>query len=101
MSVQTNKLNAYLGFAQRAGKLVSGEMAVLSAFKKNKVRLVMLAEDSSFRIKKKLKSMCANKNISLVEYSSKEKLGNIIGELPRSVLAITDEHFAEIILAQF
>jgi ribosomal protein L7Ae-like RNA K-turn-binding protein len=95
-----SKVNAYLGFAQRAGKLISGEMAVLSALNKNRVRLILLAEDASVRTKRKFGDLSAGMGVPMTEYGSKEQLGSIIGKLPRSVIGVTDEHFATIISDQ-
>ena len=100
MSEQNNKIFTYLGFAQKAGKVVSGEKAVISALKKSRVKLVLLAENASERTKRVFRQYCIAKEVPIVEYSSKEKLGQVIGELSRAVIAINDEHFAQIILNQ-
>ena len=100
MSEQSNKIFTYLSVAQKAGKVVSGEKAVISALKKNRVKSVLLAENASERTKRVFKQYCIAKAIPIIEYGSKEKLGQVIGKLPRAVIAIIDEHFAQIILEQ-
>lgn len=90
----SNKVYSMFGLAQRAGKLVSGDDICEMTIKTNKCCLVIVSQDASDRTKKKFKDMCSHRNIKLLEYGEKERIGDHIGKESRSVIAIKDENFA-------
>lgn len=87
-----------IGFGQRAGKLVSGNSAVKDALAKGRVKLLIIAEDASERLRREFSATAKSKNVPIVLYGSKEKLGRLLGKSPRSVLALTEENIARGIL---
>lgn len=89
-----DKVLTFLGMAQKAGKMVSGEFSVESAIKKGKAYLVIIADDASDNTKKKFKNSCEFYEVPLVIYSDKENLGHAIGKELRSSAAVVDEGFA-------
>lgn len=93
-----SKISALLGFASKAKKLVSGESAVEAILKKKQARLLILAEDVSDNVRTKYIHWCADENIPVLTQGTKRTLGVCIGLSPRSVIAITDEKFAQSIL---
>lgn len=93
------KLYSFLGLAQRAGKLVSGDDSTMLDVKKNRVELVIVAEDASNNTKKLFKDKTSFRNIKCVTYSTKLQLGLAIGKAPRAVMGIKDAGFANKILS--
>ncbi len=95
-----NKFHSLLGFAQKAGKLVSGEEAVEGAVKKGSCFLVVLAQDSSDNTKRKFGNMAKHRGVFLLVAEEKETLGRIIGKPRRAVIGVLDKGFAAQIQAQ-
>ncbi|GAW94304.1 L7Ae/L30e/S12e/Gadd45 family ribosomal protein [Calderihabitans maritimus] len=84
-----------LGFAQRAGKIVSGRSAVLGQLKKGRAQMVILATDSASDLQGEVKSWCSGRKIPVFYAGTKVELGLAIGKSPRAVLAVLDRNFAE------
>ena len=92
------KIYSFLGLAQRAGKLVSGDDSTMLDIKKNRVKIVKVAEDASNNTKKLFKDKTSFRNIACVTYSTKLQLGLAIGKAPRAVMGIKDVSFADKVL---
>jgi len=90
----TDPIANLLGLCRRAGKIISGETAVRNSFLKNEVKLLILAHDSSPRSRENLLLLAENNGVPAFYYSSKDKLGNLLGKAPRAVVAVTDEQLA-------
>lgn len=86
-----------LSLAAKAGKIKSGEFQTEEAIKGGGAYLVVIAEDTSERTKKKFSSMCTYRNITYLLYGSRESLGGCIGKDFRGTLAVTDERLAEMV----
>lgn len=80
---------------QKLGKIVSGMDAVIEDIKKNKVKLVILAKNISEKSKKNIEFVCTNNGIKVIELSTMEELGKIIGKKDRAIIGIKDESFAK------
>jgi ribosomal protein L7Ae-like RNA K-turn-binding protein len=91
------KLYSYLGLAQRAGKLVSGEEAVEAAVRRGRVRLVIIAADASSNTKAKFSNMAGHRRIDYVLVGDKDTLGKAIGKPQRAVIGVVDRGFASLI----
>lgn len=89
----------YLGLAKRAGQVVSGEQAVVGAMKRNKVRLILIADDASANTHRKFSALAQNHNIKCFIFGEKVLYGQAIGQSPRAVLGILDHNFANVIRA--
>jgi ribosomal protein L7Ae-like RNA K-turn-binding protein len=96
MSNHTKTLS-YLGLALRAGKLASGDEAVLKAVRDGTAKLVFLAGDASDNAKKKYRDKCAYYNVPLLEIWGRRELGHSIGKPERVVVAVTDEGLSELV----
>ncbi|MFR3071527.1 MAG: L7Ae/L30e/S12e/Gadd45 family ribosomal protein [Paeniclostridium sp.] len=92
------KIYSFLGLAQRAGKLVSGDDSTMLDIKKNRVKLVIVAEDASNNTKKLFKDKTSFRNIACVTYSTKLQLGLAIGKAPRAVMGIKDKALSQKII---
>ncbi len=89
---------ALIGFAYKSRKMVSGEGITLENIKKNKVKLVFLANDASENTKKRIKDKCDYRNITVSEELDRTQIGNAIGKDERVVIGITDDGFSKSIL---
>lgn len=86
-----------LGFAQKAGKIVSGETGSIASIKNKKAFLVIISEDASDNTKNLIKSLCQTHGIDCLERGSKIDLGISIGKSPRSVIGILEKGFSDAI----
>lgn len=88
----------YLGFAKKAGKLVSGVNTCTYAMHRGKAALVIVAEDISENSEKKIMKEIRKSDTAFVKYGTAEDLSHAAGQAGRSVFAITDDQFAKTIL---
>ncbi|SHJ90929.1 L7Ae/L30e/S12e/Gadd45 family ribosomal protein [Paramaledivibacter caminithermalis] len=93
-----DKILSLLGFAQKSRSLFSGENTVKLYIKKNRIKLVIIAEDTSQNSKEDFINLCNLKNIPYIIYSSRDELSKAIGKYNRAILGIKDSNFAEKIL---
>ena len=99
--LNNNYIASMLGFAQRARKLSSGAVAVLSAIEKNKAKLVIIANDISDNSIGKIRDKCKHKKIPMIKFAEKETLGHYIGKELRAVISVNDQNFAKSILKKW
>lgn len=100
-----NKVYTLLGFAQKAGKLVSGDDSVFIALNKKNPKLIIVAEDLSENSRKKFeqklftaaKSKKKSTETAVFTFGTKVSLGHAIGKSPRGLVAVMDENFAKAI----
>ncbi len=92
------KVYGYLGLAQRAGKIVSGEFSTEEAVKKAKAHLVLIAGDASNNTKKKFKNMCEYYQVPCYEFADKDSLGHAMGKEFRASLAVTDAGLSKAVI---
>lgn len=105
LSPAADKVYALLGFAQKAGKLVSGDDSVFAALGKKKLKLVIVAEDLSENSRKKFEQKLYAVNnekkrdvkTPVCRFGTKAALGHAIGKSPRGLIAVMDENFAQAI----
>ena len=93
--MDSNKVYSLLGLSMRAGKLKSGEFAVLEAIRGHKAELVIVSEDASDNTKKQFNDKCKFYDVPIFFFGNKEELGHAIGKDVRTSLAITDKGFAQ------
>ena len=89
-----DKVLSMLGLAARSRNVVSGGFATEAAVKEGKAALVIIAEDASGNTRKKYSNMCNFYEVPCVLHGTKDVLGHSMGKEERSVLAVTDEGFA-------
>ncbi len=83
-----------LGFAAKAGQLVTGSTAVEVALKKHRVYLVICATDLAARTVKKFNSLCQFHRIAFYNFSTRSELGQWIGIPERGVIGVVSKQFA-------
>ncbi|ASA96164.1 MULTISPECIES: YlxQ family RNA-binding protein [Anoxybacillus] len=86
---------SFLGLANRARKVISGEELVVKEIQRKRAKLVILSEDASENTRKKIFDKCAFYRVPLCYVDNRHELGGAIGKGARVVVAITDEGFAQ------
>ncbi len=94
MTGSRDKVLSTLSMAMKAGKLVSGETAVMNAVRSMTAALVIIAGDASDGTKKKFTDKTSYYEVPCRIYGTKDLLAHSIGKDMRSVIAVTDEGFA-------
>ncbi len=79
-----------LGLARKAGSLQCGENAVVAVETEGKARLIVLAEDASEHIERRVDANAGPKAIIIKLPFPKEELGAAIGSAQTAVAAVTD-----------
>ena len=91
------KTLSYLGFAKKAGKLISGADTCRIHMQKGKVRLLIVAEDTGPSAREKILQNAKRYGVPVIEYGSMEELSHAVGAEGRAVFGIMDEGFASTI----
>lgn len=86
---------SFLGLANRARKVISGEELVINEVRKQKAKVVLLSSDASSNTIKKVSDKCSFYKVPLKHVPDRYLLGQAIGKDARVVVAITDEGFAK------
>lgn len=92
-NMQNQKIFNLLSMAQRANKVVSGELAVEKFVQSRKAKLLIVASDVSEGTKKKYSDMAEYHQVNLITMLSKETLGECIGKSYRAAIALEDDGF--------
>ena len=93
--INEQKIASLLGLAQKAGKLVSGELAVEKAVKSGQAKILIMATDCSAATKKNYRDMTTYYKVEMFEIFSKEELGTCIGKVYRASVAVIDVGFSK------
>ena len=93
------KTLSYMGFAKKAGALVTGSGTCEVMIKKGRVKLLLIAQDPAEGSQKKACSMADNNGVPYVIYGTSEELSHITGGGKKNIFGITDEGFATAIAA--
>ena len=62
--------------------------------KKKKVKLVIIAEDSSERTKNKFKQICKDEEIPVIEFEKIDTISKAIGKNNKAIIGIKDNNLA-------
>lgn len=92
-----NKVYGLLGLCMKAGKLTFGTEATIDMINKNKIKLIILAGDSSERTIDNFKRKCKENNIPVYIFGDKESISKSIGKSNKTVLGIRDKNLADAI----
>lgn len=92
------KIGGLLGLAMRAGKIVFGTEACLQDIEKNKVKLILIANDAAARTKMKFNNMGRDKSIPIKECLTIEEMSKAIGKDNKAVIGIKDVNFSNEII---
>ncbi len=94
---QSSRIAGYLGIAQKAGKIAAGDNMVKEALKRNKVELLVLADDIAVKLKEELSFAAEEQGITILQWPNKIDLGLIVGKSRRGAVAVLDTGFAQAI----
>ncbi len=89
-----SKIAAMLGFAAKAGQIITGSAAVTAAIKKRHVYLVICAGDLSARTIKDFCSLCRSYHIDFANYGTRIEIGRWVGRPDRGVIGVVSKQFA-------
>lgn len=89
-----NKVYGLIGLAMRAGKIAFGADAVEDLIKKRKLKLVIVAENSSDRTKNNFEFMCNKNNIPIIIYGNIEDISKSIGKQNKAIIGIKETNIA-------
>lgn len=89
-----NKIYGLLGLTAKAGKLSFGTDSCLDMIAKKKIKLVIVAEDSSERTINNFKEKCEQNNIDFYIWGNKEDISKSIGKINKAVIGIKDKNLA-------
>ena len=89
-----NKIYGLLGLAMKAGKLTFGTESCIDMLNKNKIKLLILAKDSSERTIENFQRICKEKNIIVYTFGSKAEISKSIGKNNKTVIGIRDKNLA-------
>lgn len=92
-----NKVYGLLGLSMRAGKLVFGTESCIDMINKKKIKIIILAEDSSNRTIENFKRICSVNNIPVYIFGNKELLSKSIGKSNKTVIGVKDKNLADAI----
>ena len=90
-----NKILGFLGLCAKSGKLCFGADSVEQEIKNKRVKLVIIAEDSSERTKLKFQTLCDNYDIPSVVSGKIEDISRVIGKNNKAVIGIKEENIAK------
>lgn len=87
----------YLDYQKRHGKLVIGTESCMDTIYKNKVKIIILAEDSADRTIKNFQIKCREKGIPFYLFGTKAELSKRIGANNKTVIGVKDKNLAQAI----
>lgn len=93
-----NKVYGLLGLTSKAGKLAFGTDSCLEMISKHKVKLIIVAEDSSERTINNFREKCKQNDIDFYIFGKKEDISKSIGKVNKTVIGIKDKNLAGAII---
>ena len=92
--MKNSRILGLIGLAARARKVSFGADSVELEAQKNKVYLIILAQDSSTRTKEKFQKISEKYNIPIIITQTIEELSKAIGKSNKAILGIEDNNLA-------
>ena len=96
---ETPRILSYLGFAKKAGKLVSGAGNTENALKSMKAKLILISGTASANTKKHFSDMANYRNVPVYILEG-DNLGCAIGKEEHKTVCITDAGFAMAVIKE-
>lgn len=82
-------------YVQKAGKIVSGMDAVSDDLKRNKIKLLIIAEDASPKTVSNIKYLAQRKKIPIMIIGTIEKNSKTIGKENRAIIGVKDKNIVD------
>ena len=98
MTKDAERIYTFLGFAQKAGKVASGENTVEAKIKEKSACLLIVAEDAPEHTKERMERLARNCHVDYLLFGEKNRLGQCIGKSSRNAVLVSDKNFAAQIL---
>ncbi|MBR3163003.1 MAG: ribosomal L7Ae/L30e/S12e/Gadd45 family protein [Clostridia bacterium] len=89
------KILGMLGLASRARKITFGADSTEQDILKNKVKLVVVAEDASDRTKNKFIEISKRENIPIIIFGNIEELSKTIGKQNKAIIGVKENNIAQ------
>ena len=89
-----NKVKFLLRMAQKGRMLIIGKTAVSILIKRKRASLVLLAIDSSEKLKHEIEVECRRLSVPIYIFSDKSELGELCGRETVAVVAVSDKNLA-------
>lgn len=89
-----DKILSLLGFAKKAGKLVTGSNAVLRSILYGESELVIVTEDAGGSVRGKFERLCNENEISFYVIGTQEDFECATGEKNKVIYSVIDAGFA-------
>lgn len=93
-----NKFYSFLGLIQKSGNMVSGYNNCIYNIKKDKCKLVIIANDATDNTRDKFISLCNSRKLPYIICGRKDEIGMSIGQSSKSVLGLKDENMSRVVL---
>ena len=94
------KIESYLGFARKAGKLMAGFHPCEAGMKKKQIRLLIICEDTATNTKDKAISLAQTTETTFRVLGHSDWVGRSSGSMGRTLFGITDPELAQAILRE-
>ena len=88
----------YFGLTAKAGKIAFGTESCEDLIGKKKLKLVIVAEDSSERTINNFKQKCEQAGIDFYIFGKKDDISKSIGRVNKTVIGIKDKNLAGAII---
>lgn len=95
--MKPNKVFSLMGFASKSRNLVTGYNTCIYTMNKNKIKLIILAENLADNSKEKMLKACEGFKVNYKIYSTIEELSKCTGKTNSGIYGITDIGFAQAI----
>ncbi|WP_042456404.1 YlxQ family RNA-binding protein [Neobacillus dielmonensis] len=93
--MRQNQWMSFLGLANRARKIISGEELTVKQIRSGNAKLVLLSADASQNTTKKITDKCNSYSVPIKLVENRYLLGQAIGKEARVVVAVLDDGFAK------
>ena len=90
-----NKVYGLLRLCSKAGKIVSGMDAVSDELRRNKIKLLIVAENTSKKTLDNIRYLADKKNIKIVVIGNIIDNSKAIGKENRAIIGIKDKNIAD------
>ena len=89
-----NKILGLIGLSAKSGRIAFGADSVKREMLKGKIKLLILAENSSERTKLKFKKIADEAKIPIIFFVTISNISNAIGKTNKAILGIMDMNLA-------
>ena len=89
-----DKILSLLGFAKKAGKLITGSNAVLRSILYGESELVIVTKDAGNSVYDKFKRICNENDVPFYSFGSQEEFERATGEKNKVIYSVVEAGFA-------